>query len=62
VAPNDGSLIWCLLLVVNRLLDVIIELFFGADFMNVLDDLIRLDVELGHVEGDLFLLAEKAQL
>jgi hypothetical protein len=46
----------------NRLLDVIIELFFCADLMDVLDDLISLDVELGHVEGDLFLLAEKAQL
>jgi hypothetical protein len=62
VSANDGALVGSLLFILNDVFDVGVEFLLRADFVNVFDDLIGLDVELGHVEGQFFFLAEKAKL
>lgn len=45
----------------NDILDISVEFLLGTDLMHVLDDLIGLDVEFGHIEWQFFLLAEKTK-
>ena len=62
VPADDGSLIGILLLVLDDILHIIVQLLLGADIMHILHYLVGLYVELGHVQRQLLLLAEEAQL
>lgn len=62
VPADDGSIVGLFFLTLDDVLDVGIKFLLGADFVDVLDDLVGLDVELGHVEGQFLLLAEHAHL